>query len=631
MPDIKEESDTGIDADESVSAEYIYRPLSKPSEFRIAKLHPTRTEDSTCSPVSIELIHTMLEEAPPFVGISYTWGSPIRNYAVSTIKNEVLLITENVREVLQRLDPEESDQPTYIWTDQLCINQDDEEEKWQQVRIMRRIYEHARATFVVLCTEADAIDELFFMIEHLDITPLRSIVGPWSNRPAMSRASWAVFSDPEFRKLLMRVVKNVVFSRAWVYQEIVSAKRAILVGTRFYIAWDIFARVFTQCLFLEARAPTDRLMNSGSVAGLSLIINDRITLQAGGHKDWMLLQTEAQGHFHCSDLRDMVVAFKTFEFPEMPRNYQTLSVSTLYQATASTMIQASRSLDIFAAISGHWHFSSRVLEGMPSWTPDWSRARDSIPLYWPMQDTTFEAAKNYKHEPVENGERRVLHVRGKKVDSVRMFVDHRFEDLSDEADLTKYFLLQRLCASHVAHAEKMGTPFEATTLEENRKRAQAMIAAMTASYPSYSPFTADNFSGPPPIASFYDELVFMLVYYKEIMEDTEPLYHRGLPHALSCMPRTYGGWKAAMSKLRQWGIVCAGRRIVFGEGQGFGLVPKTTTGGDVICILHGSKVPIVLRRLGRCYRVVGQCYWHDWMYGEKVVWLEEEGDLFKLV
>ena len=248
-----------------------------------------------------------------------------------------------------------------------------------------------------------------------------------------------------------------------------------------------------------------------------------------------------------------------------------------------------------------------------------------------MSDTTFKAANNYKHEPVEHGECRVLHVRGKKVDSVRTFVDHRFEDLSNEADLTKYFWLQGFCACHVAHAEKMGTPFRFTTIEERWKLGEPMIAAMTASYSSYSSFTTDNFVGPPPIASFYGELVFMLIYYKEVMEATNPLNYRGLPDALSLMPRTYGGWKAAMSKVRQWGIICAGRRIVFGEGQGFGLVPKTAKSGDVSCVFHGSKVPIVLRRLGRCYRVVGQCYWHDWMYGENVHWSEREGDLFKLV
>lgn len=632
MSDIKTESDACLDVGRLASMEYVYRPLCRPLEIRVVKLHPRKTEEGTLGPVTVELMHTTLEEAPPFIGISYTWGSSIRNYTVSTTNNDVLHITENVWYILQVLDPDGTDQPTYIWTDQLCINQADEEEKWQQVRIMRKIYRNALGTFVVLCRGSDAVDDLLSLIAQLEIPPLRSIIGPWSrNRPTLSAASLAVFADPEFRKLLMTVVKNVVFSRAWVYQEIISSKKAFLLGTKYMLDWDIFATVFMQCLVLEAQTPIDRLMDSSSVAGLVLIINDRITMQGGGHKDWMLLQTEAQGLFHCSDSRDIVVAFKTFEFPEIPRYYQSISISTLYQGTARTMIGTSRSLDMFAAISGHWHFPERLSEGMPSWVPDWSRARDSIPLYLPMSGTAFAAAKSYKHEPVEDGDRWMLHVRGKKVDSVRTFVDHGFEEFSNEADLTRYFCLPAMCNYHSAHAERMGSPLRTSTLEERRECAQAMIAAMTASFSSYSSFTTDNIVGPPPAAIVYDELVFMLSYYKEIMEDAQPLYHRGLPQAFSLMSRTYGGWKSAMSKLRQWGSICAGRRIAFGESQGFGLVPKTAKCGDVVCILHGSKVPIVLRRLGRCHRVVGQCYWHGWMYGEKVDWSEGEGGLFKLV
>lgn len=43
------------------------------------------------------------------------------------------------------------------------------------------------------------------------------------------------------------------------------------------------------------------------------------------------------------------------------------------------------------------------------------------------------------------------------------------------------------------------------------------------------------------------------------------------------------------------------------------------------------KVPVVLWRLGRCCRVIGQCYWQRWIYRDKVDWKEDEGDLFTLI
>ena len=133
------------------------------------KLHPLRTEDGpredradTLSPLYVELIHTDLEEATDFTGISYTWGSSNRQYTVLTATNIVLYVTENVRTILEILRPEALDEPSYLWIGQLCINQEDQEEKWQQIKAMRQTYQHALCTFVVLSGDGKLSDELLF-------------------------------------------------------------------------------------------------------------------------------------------------------------------------------------------------------------------------------------------------------------------------------------------------------------------------------------------------------------------------------------------------------------------------------------------------------------------------------------
>lgn len=62
-----------------------YKALSEPSAIRLVKLHPLKIKDSlredradTLSPLYVELIHTDLEEATDFTGVSYTWGSSNR-------------------------------------------------------------------------------------------------------------------------------------------------------------------------------------------------------------------------------------------------------------------------------------------------------------------------------------------------------------------------------------------------------------------------------------------------------------------------------------------------------------------------------------------------------------------------
>lgn len=117
-----------------------YKALSEPSAIRLVKLHPLKIKDSlredradTLSPLYVELIHTDLEEATDFTGVSYTWGQ-----LKQTANNNILYVTENVHNILKIHRHEELYEPSYLWIDQLCINQEDEVEKWQQIKAVRQ-------------------------------------------------------------------------------------------------------------------------------------------------------------------------------------------------------------------------------------------------------------------------------------------------------------------------------------------------------------------------------------------------------------------------------------------------------------------------------------------------------------
>ncbi|KAI0438947.1 hypothetical protein F4803DRAFT_533221 [Xylaria telfairii] len=61
----------------------------------------------------------------------------------------------------------------------------------------------------------------------------------------------------------------------------------------------------------------------------------------------------------------------------------------------------------------------------------------------------------------------------------------------------------------------------------------------------------------------------------------------------------------------------------------FGLGPPQMTEGDIICILFGSSVPVVLRRITEesaqvCYQLVGEVYAHGQMDGEAISDFEEQ-------
>jgi hypothetical protein len=79
------------------------------------------------------------------------------------------------------------------------------------------------------------------------------------------------------------------------------------------------------------------------------------------------------------------------------------------------------------------------------------------------------------------------------------------------------------------------------------------------------------------------------------------------------------------------GHACHSRNIFALEKHTIALGPPNTEAGDVICILHGSKLPIVLRRQDDKWGLVGQCYVDGAMFGEAVTWTEFEVDNFELI
>jgi hypothetical protein len=46
--------------------------------------------------------------------------------------------------------------------------------------------------------------------------------------------------------------------------------------------------------------------------------------------------------------------------------------------------------------------------------------------------------------------------------------------------------------------------------------------------------------------------------------------------------------------------------------------------GDRVCILYGGKYPYVLRPVGECFELIGQCYLHGWMDGMAMKLLGDE-------
>jgi hypothetical protein len=151
-----------------------YREPLLPDSIRLLRLLPN--EDKT-APIQCELFHYSLQElgrrTHPYEALSYVWGGSDKPQSISirehnsksghdSTNGHDLPATENLHAALTRLR-----YPFYeriIWIDAVCINQNDEREKEQQIQFMAKIYALANRVIVWLGEAAEDSDQALHWI-----------------------------------------------------------------------------------------------------------------------------------------------------------------------------------------------------------------------------------------------------------------------------------------------------------------------------------------------------------------------------------------------------------------------------------------------------------------------------------
>jgi Heterokaryon incompatibility protein (HET) len=126
----------------------LYATLPSSKSIRLLRLHPDSDEATiSCSLVLVDDYASTSE----FDALSYCWGDT-KDTTIITCNKEPVLITKSLDAALRCL--RRRGQGPYLWADALCINQDDNLERNQQVSIMAQIYRQASRISVWL-GEAD--------------------------------------------------------------------------------------------------------------------------------------------------------------------------------------------------------------------------------------------------------------------------------------------------------------------------------------------------------------------------------------------------------------------------------------------------------------------------------------------
>jgi hypothetical protein len=598
--------------------------------------------------MTIKLVEISLGDNIPFHALSYTWGDPKNSVAVH-LGEYVLSVTVHLDRFLRRLrdkvaDAEETQTTQYYWVDQICINQQDIPERNRQVALMAEIYQKSQRTLIWLGelesdTTPSAIN-LLLELDQLGCTRDTSICTVLQSAGSIVEKHFSAIPDKELKLTrhqnsnpslmigLLNVLNRKWFTRAWIIQEAALANECTIhLGSHTFnwatmdllviaLSWVASRKHGKEALrmspwLMSPAAHTIRVVQSIRKQWVSR----RMTAHAGD-----FLQTLRRISFtsECSDHRDRVNAFLSLQDPPVlpPADYN-LSVKEVYANCSARLAEVSRSLDIFGYTRSipfkQRETADRVYTDhpeVPSWAIDWSH-RGSVQT-GPVSDveSTFVACGDFTYTPAPSPSADVLVVRGKSIDSIDIVSD---KDVYPSQDiLVAMFRLRREDVLSLAQRLYYQAECVATDTDDR----------------------------------VYNRVVKTLLLYDHKL-DTDGKWNEKFETAI----QVFEGFLDRMGKqadpsLRptpqeeiQFSQI--GRRYTHKRSRLlclsrhrrlFGLVPFFSQSGDQICIFHGSRAPVVLRKspTNNRYILLGQCYLEDWMHGEKIDWCEGEADVFEL-
>jgi hypothetical protein len=643
---------------------YNYKSL-EPGCIRLLTIHPdigTTYEDEllcSLSTVNIGDIHL-----PAYEAISYTWPPPdsrslsrIR-FAHSTAKkledgtwkwiyevssNECLCVTQAVEKILRRLRSQAALDGVWktIWIDQLCINQQDNDERAEQVLRMGEIYARAKGVITWLGDEVEE-DEMQLAFDCMN--RLAKMEKWWwddpcqapqtiANRIPMFRP-WELEGDDkeyvpleEWSALRQMFISRAWFRRAWVLQEVVMAHTStVLYGSSLEISWHT---VEVACQVIHSMGiymgPFDHAEKDPGYA-----INN--VLQVCGIRATIQRQSDPQG---LRLMERLLIATRNLEATN-PRDiiYSKFGIARNNRPLPKPDYSADVR-DAYVRIAMYWMYNWKSNLDMlnevqlsdrdhrlPSWVPDWSLPRLSMTIAAVGNQRGFDATEHdlgnfQQHTAVTlpeippDGQKiprefaPVLTVRGVKLMTVLMAQNVYG---SEEGDIL------------VPDRDRYPT-----TGESYAKVCALLLASGSA---------GDYVCRPPETRQFWE---FKREFENSPKESNGQITFRifrkrGMKEEETAQPTTLKNGRSLF--ISECGFMGLAPRFTVGyrkpkemvknEGEGTFMFSDGTRNWDVIVLLFGARTPFVLRKLENGnWRLLGECFVHGLMFGEAVRGMDE--------
>jgi hypothetical protein len=611
--------------------EYEYKRLSE-RHIRLLKLQRDGSEFH-CE----LLLHSLdLRPAPSFEAISYTWGNPDKKKHSLMIEDCLLPITKNVHEILSKF--ASTDKSRLLWIDAICINQDDDEDKSQQVRLMREIYGTASPVVVWLGSPPQAC------LAHAFFNQLSILNSRNASERAVLLPTLINDDNPEwlaFRKLL----SHPYWARVWVVQEIVVGLTVdVYYGDESW-KWDEFAK--TVCSLLpEEKGTLLRKINRleglpvphfAGVEKVSMI--DRVRSQ---------YKISQQDHHNLASLARILLDFSdSLATEQKDRVFAFLGITSASTDDSLQPDYSKTDREVFEVVARHslqtklpfLYFSLAGLangiksDDWPSWVLDLRRASGTR-LPFPLWDfRTYQASAKSQPKVVDIPEAdHEIGVEGVLVDEIDFVAKTESAIYPDEA------------AQLSQHGRFIAEPDMLAFCERELSRYEEAWEIVQRRLKIYAPNGQSRKEAfwrtwLCDMSSNHESERYFGEYYKKWMKLGWPkigkgrlIYDRDSSKSSpdqggATLPENHNDLASQDLLDLTWfplrlSLISFRRQFAVTKNGYMALVVPGIEVGDVICVFSGAETPHALRRdqgEASCtkYRLVGDAYVHGWMDGEK--------------
>ncbi|KAG4433046.1 hypothetical protein IFR05_011464 [Cadophora sp. M221] len=590
-----------IERNLAIYRKYLYRPLDNTKgSVRLLKLHAAPDCDW---PIRCSLFHTTFPEAPPYIALSYVWGESAGSQLV-TVDTDHVSVTPNLKHALQRLRPRPGEQDLVMWVDAICINQEDIPERNIQTRNMRAVYQHAESVAVFLGLETNRSAAAMMFAREL-------------NTCASAEEVRRLVEDPKQKEViegLVSLFRRQYWWRIWVIQEVSSAKKATVYCGNHEISWteldrvcDLLKEVSDNLQSLFYKQPSYiRTLTFGGPRGLQLSRFSR-NISAPPLLELLLTHKSKKS----TDPKDKVYAligvsesFNTFGMIDYSH-----SVRDVYTHTARHIITSSQRLDVICVKQ-----NDVDQYGLPSWAPDWTRPPSNsgatvvgLHHHQPPFTASGDAPANFRF--LSHGY--ALKASGFIIDTIETvgmaFIQRSRRPPSEVVPVLEAFhdwwnIFVSSHSNSTAAQAVFGRTISCGTWDHNDQ--QIYVTKLEAIFSLSDDLLSDSDMlrlNPPSRPSTLTQLESST---PSLADDDDSV--QGEEE------------KVQLSAILSAGLTMNRRRFFVSQDNIVGLAPACAEQGDVICVLLGCRYPVVLRRKGGDYLLVGEAYVDGYMYGEAV-------------